>query len=273
MAAPAVNSGLFRRVRREQILLVATLLAVAAGAWLVTDWRMGGMTGDPIGELDEVGFYATAWVVMMAAMMLPSVWPFVTVYDLMRASHEQRRWTTAFVIAGYLLAWTLWGLAAFGVLRAGHAVFGDFLPWDGAGRWVAAGVVLAAAAYQLSPAKNACLGRCRGPLMFVTENWRPGWLGALRLGVVHGAWCVGCCWGLMATLFALGVMSVGWMAVIAALVAVEKLLPWRVAGMWFVVLVLSIVGLGLAVRPSAVPGISANDGGGAGTMQMQGMDR
>jgi predicted metal-binding membrane protein len=146
-------------------------------------------------------------------------------------------------------------LLAFAAIRLAHAVFGDFLPWDGAGRWVAAGVVLAAAVYQLTPLKNACLTRCRGPVMFVMENWRPGLYGAFRLGAVHGAWCVGCCWALMAALFALGVMSIGWMAFIAALIAVEKLFPSRIAANWSVTAVLVLVGAALLIDPSLVPGM------------------
>jgi predicted metal-binding membrane protein len=159
------------------------------------------------------------------------------------------------VVAGYLAVWTAWGVLAFGAIRLAHALFGDFLPWDGAGRWVAATVVLTAALYQLTPLKNACLTRCRGPLMFVMENWRPGVLGAVRMGAVHGAWCVGCCWALMAALFALGVMSIGWMAFIAALIAVEKLLPSRLAANWSVTAVLVAVGVALLIDPSVVPGM------------------
>ena len=91
-------------------------------------------------------------------------------------------------------------------------------------------MILAAAIYQLTPAKDICLRKCRGPIQFLLGAWKPGYSGALRMGVEHGAWCVGCCWALMAALFALGVMSVGWMAFVAALIAVEKLLPWKAAG-------------------------------------------
>jgi predicted metal-binding membrane protein len=170
-------------------------------------------------------------------------------------------------VAGYLTTWTACGLVAYGVIRLAHALFGDFLPWDGAGRWVAAAVVLVAALYQTTAAKNACLARCRGPVMFVMENFRPGLYGALRLGAVHGAWCVGCCWALMAALFALGLMSIGWMAFVAALIAIEKLLPSRVAANWTVTAVLLVVGVALLVDPSVVPGMP--DSGGGSDMKMQ----
>ena len=266
-AAPATASRPPGHIERGQRTLVGILLALAALAWAVTGARMEGMAIGPTTDLAGLGFYATVWVVMMAAMMFPSVWPVVAIYERIRAARgEAPRSATALVVAGYLLSWTAWGLAAYGVIAAGRDVFGDFLPWDGAGRWAAAGVVLAAAVYQLTPVKNVCLTRCRGPLMFVMENWRPGRLGALRLGAVHGAWCVGCCWALMAALFALGVMSIGWMAAIAALIAIEKLLPNRLAANYTVAAVLLAVAIGLAVAPTAVPGMPD---GTAEPMQMQ----
>ena len=273
MTASAVPAGPFRRVDREQIALAVVLIALAAICWWVTGRRMGGMATGPTVDLGNVGFYTTVWVVMMAAMMFPSFWPIVGMYERIRSARsEAPRSGTVLVVAGYLLTWTAWGLLAFGLIRGAKAVFGDFLPWHGAGRWVAAGVVLAAAVYQLTPVKNACLTRCRGPLMFVMENWRPGRLGALRMGALHGAWCVGCCWALMAALFALGVMSIGWMAAIAGLIAVEKLLPSRVVASYAVAAVLAVVGLGLLVVPSAVPGTPSSNGGGKGAVgQMRGM--
>jgi hypothetical protein len=91
------------------------------------------------------------------------------------------------------------------------------------------------------------------------EHWKPGRVGALRVGLVHGAWCVGCCWALMAALFALGVMSIGWMAFIAALIAAEKLLPWRVATSRAIAVLLLVLGLSVAFTPSSVPGLTLPD--------------
>jgi predicted metal-binding membrane protein len=254
-----------RRIAREQLLLAGLLLALAVLCWWITDRRMDGMAMGPTIEFGGLGFYTGVWVVMMAAMMFPSVWPVVGMYERIRVARSIPARGTALVVAGYLASWTAWGLLAFGGIRAAHALFGNFLPWDGAGRWVAAGVVLGAAVYQATPAKNACLTRCRGPIMFVMENWRPGLVGAFRMGAVHGVWCVGCCWALMAALFALGVMSLGWMVFIAALIAIEKLLPSRVAANWTVTIVLAVVGVALLVDPSVVPGMP--DGGSTHHMQ------
>jgi predicted metal-binding membrane protein len=244
-----------RQIARDQVALAGVLVALAVVSWWITDRRMDGMAMGPTIDVGALGFYAGIWVVMMAAMMFPSVWPIVGIYERIRLARSVPRAGTALVVAGYLAVWTAWGVLAFGAIRLAHALFGDFLPWDGAGRWVAAGILLSAAVYQLTPIQHACLTRCRGPLTFVMENWRPGVLGAFRMGAVHGAWCVGCCWALMAALFALGVMSIGWMAFIAALIAVEKLLPSRLAANWSVTAVLLAVGVALLVDPSVVPGM------------------
>jgi predicted metal-binding membrane protein len=270
-SASAATAWPFRRLAREQTVLAVVLFALAGVCWLVTDRRMDGMAMGPTTELGGLGFYVTVWVVMMAAMMFPSVWPVVGMYERIRVSRaEAPRSATALLVAGYLLTWTVWGLIAFGLIRASRALFGNFLPWDGAGRWVAAGVVAGAAVYQLTPSKNACLTRCRGPLMFVMESWRPGAWGALRMGLVHGAWCVGCCWALMAALFALGVMSLGWMALIAGLIAAEKLWPSRTIANYGVAVVLLVLAIALAVDPSAVPGAPDGSGGmRGGSMKME----
>jgi predicted metal-binding membrane protein len=245
----------------------AVLIAVAVVSWWVTGARTDGMASGPTTELGGFGFYVGVWVVMMAAMMFPSVWPVVGAYDRVRSAREGGA-ATALVAGGYLAAWAAWGAVGYGAIWLARSAFGDFLPWDGAGRWVAAAIVLGAAAYQLTPLKDACLARCRIPLVFVVQNWRPGRRGALRLGAVHGAWCAGCCWGLMAALFALGVMSIGWMAFIAALIALEKLWPSRVVANWSVTVVLLVVGVALLAHPAAVPGMP-DDGSGAVMQSMR----
>jgi predicted metal-binding membrane protein len=255
-----------RLIARGEAVLGTLLLALAAVAWLVTADRMGGMDAGPGTGLGTLGFFLALWVVMMAAMMFPSVLPMVVVYD--RVSRERER--TPLFVAGYLITWTLAGLVAYGLFAAGRALFGDALAWDSAGRYVAGGVLVVAAAYQLTPLKNRCLTRCRGPLRFVLEAWRDGRRGAVRMGMAQGAWCVGCCWALMASLFALGVMSLAWMAFVAALIALEKLAPWRVAANPIAVGLLAI-GLGVALAPSDVPALTVpgSPGSHASMMRMQ----
>jgi predicted metal-binding membrane protein len=254
------------RLERAQLALLGALLALAVVAWLVTNDRMGGMESMPGMGLGGLGFYVTVWVVMMAAMMFPSVAPTVLMYDRLRGGHRARGKgaapdATALFVAGYLLVWTAAGLAAFGLFELGRSIDPAFLAWDEAGRYVTGGVIVAAAVYQMTPLKYACLVKCRSPMMFLAERWRHGRAGAVELGLRHGSWCLGCCWALMAALFAVGVMSLGWMALIAAFIAGEKLLPWPAAARRVVAVLLLALGLGVAVVPSDVPGFAEPDGG------------
>jgi predicted metal-binding membrane protein len=255
-------------VARGEAVLGALLLALAVVAWAVTADRMQGMDAGPGTDPGTLGFFLVVWVVMMAAMMFPSVLPMVVVYGRV----SRRRSRTAVFVAGYLVTWTAAGLLAYGLFMGGRALFGDALAWDAAGRYFAAGVLIAAAAYQLTPLKNRCLSRCRGPLRFVLEAWRDGRGGALRMGIEQGAWCVGCCWALMASLFALGVMSVAWMAFVAALIALEKLAPWRVAANGAIAVALLAIGVGIALAPDRVPGVTVpgSPEANASMMRMQG---
>jgi predicted metal-binding membrane protein len=237
---------------RWRLALVGALLVLAAVAWRVTDLQMAGMDDGPGTDPGAFGFYVGTWVVMMAAMMFPSVAPTV----LMFVRLQRQAGTVPLFLAGYLVTWTAAGVAGYTLLKLGRALDGDALAWDGAGRWLTVGVLLVAAAYEFTPLKDACLTRCRGPLRFFMESWRDGRLGALRMGLAHGAWCVGCCWALMAALFALGAMSIPWAIVIAALIALEKLLPWRAVATYGVATVLIALALGVAIAPSDVPGLT-----------------
>ena len=254
---------LARRLEREHWLLLAALLALAALGWIVTDDRMDGMVAGPGMDLGGLGFYVTVWVVMMAAMMFPSAAPAVLVYHRMRAPADGKperapRDATALFVGGYLAVWTAVGLFAYVLLEALRKIHFDAIAWDRGGPYLAGAVIVTAAVYELTPWKDLCLTHCRSPLMFLAEHWRSGRAGALRVGAVHGARCVGCCWALMAVLFAVGVMSIGWMAFVAALIAVEKLLPWRRVANLGVAGLLLALGLAVAFFPDQVPGLLSN---------------
>ncbi|HYM56434.1 MAG TPA: DUF2182 domain-containing protein [Solirubrobacteraceae bacterium] len=246
---------------RARLGLIALLFALSAVAWWSTADRMGGMDEGPGTDLGALGWFLGVWVVMMAAMMLPSVSPTVALYARM----TRRRAPAAPVLfaAGYLVTWTAAGLLAYGVFALGRALLGGELAWDGAGRWLAGGTLLAAAAYELTALKDVCLSKCRSPLGFLMGSWRDGLSGALNMGARHGAWCVGCCWALMASLFALGVMSLAWMAVVAALIALEKTVAWGRAVTYATVAFLLVLGVALIAAPDAVPGLTMPGDGGA----------
>jgi predicted metal-binding membrane protein len=235
------------------------LLAVAGVAWVATAVRMEGMDSAPGMYPEDLGFFVSAWVVMMAAMMFPSVWPTVGLYaHMQRGRREQGLAAPAGAavtfVGGYILTWAAAGLAAFALLGTARSFGVDGLVWERGGPWVAAAVIWLAAAYELTPLKDACLRRCRSPLGFLVSGWREGRGGALRVGAGHGSWCVGCCWALMASLFALGLMSLAWMLVVAALIAIEKLLPWRAVGTVAVTAALLALGIAVAAAPGAFMG-------------------
>ena len=244
-----------------QLGLIGTLLALAALAWAVTGEQMSGMDAGPGTDPGTLGFFLGVWVVMMAAMMFPSIMPMVVMYARIQEGRRGQgeaaaAGATAIFVAGYLVAWTAAGLLGYAGLELGRAATGDLFSWDAAGPYLAGGVLVGAAAYQLTRPKDLCLRYCRDPFMFVTAHWRPGPAGALGMGAIHGCWCVGCCWALMASLFALGMMSLGWMALIAALIAVERLLPWREVANRGIALLLVAIGILLAFAPGALPGLT-----------------
>jgi predicted metal-binding membrane protein len=258
-----------------QLGLIALLVALAAVAWLITNDQMAGMDAGPGTDPGTLGFFIGVWVVMMAAMMFPSIAPMVVMHARMQEGRRERGervgvGATAMFVGGYLIAWTAAGLVGYGIYQLGKAVTGDAFSWDNAGPYLASGIVVGAAVYQLTPMKEVCLRHCRSPLMFLMKHWRPGRRGALRMGVIHGGWCVGCCWALMAALFALGVMSLGWMAFIAGLIALEKLLPWKALANRGIAVLLLALGLAVAFSPTSVPGFTV-PGSPEAMRAMQGM--
>jgi predicted metal-binding membrane protein len=244
-----------------QLGLIGVLITLSAIAWALTNDQMSGMDTGPGTDPGALGFFLGVWVVMMAAMMFPSIAPMVVMHVRLQEGRRQRgqpvaAGATALFVAGYLVTWTAAGLVGYSLFQLGDVLTGDVFAWDNAGPYLVGGIVAAAAIYQLTPLKDVCLRHCRSPFMFLMQHWRSGRWGALRMGLIHGAWCVGCCWMLMAALFALGVMSLGWMAFIAALIAVEKLLPWKALANRGIAVLLLVLGLGVAFTADDVPGLT-----------------
>ena len=223
MASSAQPDSTSLVLRHERLIVISaiTLLAVASWWFLLAgaglDHGMAGMAMAP----PPFGALVLMWALMMVAMMLPSAAPAVLLYARVRAirgGDDVAR--TGVFLAGYLAAWLLFAiLAALAqTLLAGPsmALGGEIAP---------AVILIAAGLYQLSPLKSACLRQCRSPAQFISRHWRPGVTGALRLGMLHGAYCVGCCWLLMALLFVGGVMNFAWIAALTLIVGIEKLVP------------------------------------------------
>ena len=236
---------------RREVGMVAALLVAAGLAWWSTADRMAGMDAGPGSALGSVGWFSGVWATMMAAMMLPSLAPTAAVF----AALVRRELGRVLLFAGgYLLVWSVAGIGAYGLFELGSSLFAGSLAWHSGGRWLAAGVLALAALYQLTPLKRAFLLRCRSPLRFLDTSWKSTRPAALLMGLRHGRWCLGCSWALMAALFALGVMSLIWMGLVAVLVALEKVGPWGRGARLAAAGVLVVLAAAILAVPHEVPG-------------------
>jgi predicted metal-binding membrane protein len=246
----------------RRVQLTVLLLGTALVLWIVVIWRMRGMDAGPGTDLGGFGWYLGVWVTMMAAMMLPAVVPMLLLFDKVSAERARRgravipTWIFA---SSYLAVWAAYGVGAYGLYRGVDALHLGFLAWDRGGPYVVAALLGLAGAYELTPLKSVCLRHCRSPMHFVLGGWRNGVDGAVRMGAEHGAYCVGCCWGLMIVLFGLGVMSIVWMAVVAALIFAQKTLPFGGHLPRVFALAFAATGLWIGIAPASVPGLTQPD--------------
>jgi len=238
------------------------LTIAAAWTWLVSSSSMQGSMGGM--QMNGMTMAAPAlqswswnellplfmmWAVMMVAMMLPSAAPVILLFSRIaasRAARGSRYASVAFFATGYLVAW--WGFSAVAALLQWWLHSAAILSADmrTVSPIAGAGILIAAGVYQWLPVKQACLSHCRSPLGFLSSSWREGRLGAVVMGIVHGAFCVGCCWMLMALLFAAGVMNLAWVAALSLIVLLEKIAPAgpaiaRVGGVVLIIIGLAIV--------------------------------
>ena len=247
-----------RRGRVSRPAAVA-LIALAAVAWWLSVRRMQGMDTGPGVALGALRWFTATWLLMMAAMMLPAITPAVSAECFPKGTRLRSPRPVcvgAVYIASYLAVWALAGVAVYLLLAAGDAVAGNAFAWHQGGRWLASAVLATAAGYQLTATKRRWLARCRAPLL------RPGAepVGELgqgaRAGLRAGGLCVASSWALMAVLFALGAMSLVWMAVVAALIAAERLAPFASAARIAAAGVLLALAVGVAAAPASVPGLT-----------------
>ena len=207
-----------------------SLATLTALAWLylirmpMTPQDLGGLGARMLSALpsrwQDWPLTFLMWAVMMVAMMVPSASPMVMAYARVASARGSRPalrvWS---FVAGYIAVWTLYSVIATASQIALQQL-ALATPLVGA-------IILAVAGiYQFTPLKQACLGRCQSPIGFLVTHWREGATGAFRMGLQHGAFCVGCCWMLMALLFVVGVMNLAWVAAISAFVLLEKATRW-----------------------------------------------
>ena len=264
MSANPAFERLLRRDRAVTVAALALLCAltwayIAIGAGLgMPAWDMTTLAllphqagahpaGMPMAGMDmappEAGWGPAHWALvvgmwwaMMVAMMTPAAAPTILLYArvLRHAAAAggplandipTARARTGLFAGGYFLAWLGFSVVAATLQQALQQTGAMSATMGSRVGWLSGAVLVAAGLYQLSPWKNACLSRCRAPAGFLARHWRPGATGALRLGLLHGAWCIGCCWMLMALLFVGGVMNLAWIAALTLLVLAEKYLP------------------------------------------------
>ena len=239
-SAPDLTSRILRQERALLALAIALLVGmswafVVSGAGMPASMDMAPTT-PPFAAL------VVMWWVMMAAMMLPSASPALLLYARVRTarSRDPAVAATWLFLSGYLAMWLLFSLIA----ASAQTLLGDGAMAIGK-PYLQAPLLIAVGAYQLSRFKAACLGECRSPAQFISRHWRPGAIGAIRLGLLHGAYCVGCCWMLMALLFVGGVMNLWWVVALTILVALEKLVK---GGAWLARATgLALIAAGLAL--------------------------
>ena len=217
---------------RERRLVLVSLALLIALAWLYL-WQ-GAAAMDDMGAMPHMGGAAAftltfaMWAVMMTGMMLPSAAPAILLYAALVRKNAERGTVlpaTWVFTSGYVAAWGAFSAAAALAQSALEHAMLMTPAMSLASKGLSAAVLVAAGVYQWLPVKDICLRKCRNPLELFTVRWRPGARGALRMGLEHGLYCVGCCWMLMLILFAAGVMNLLWVAIIAGFIFVEKLLP------------------------------------------------
>ena len=218
---------------RRRVALGVAVITVASWSYIIfLSARMGDM-GSPFAmpmtsawTREDVVLMWTMWAVMMAGMMLPSAAPMISAYaKTVSGDTPGLQGSTTVFVLGYLMAWSAFAALATGAQWLLHDAALVSAMGTSTSRWLGGILLVTAGAYQFTGLKDACLGQCRTPLGFILNEWRPGPRGALVMGLRHGTLCVGCCWALMAILFVLGVMNLWWIALVAAVVLVEKLVP------------------------------------------------
>jgi predicted metal-binding membrane protein len=217
----------------QRNVILGLLLALAASSWALLIWQgtnadMGMAMASPTMGM-RAPLFLTIWVVMMVAMMFPTAAPMILTFHKVQTS--KRRRGEAFVatwvfVAAYMAVWTLSGVAAYAGALAAEAIAAHAALSPATAARIGGAVLAAAGLYQLTPLKEACLSKCRTPISFIMTSWRDGTAGAVRMGVLHGVYCLGCCWLLFVILFPLGIMNIAAMAVITVVVFAEKTLPW-----------------------------------------------
>ena len=249
-----------KRELKEHFLILIALVLLSGLAWAGTVYQAGSMglgmitcsmtMGTPF-SVGNALLYVLLWGVMMVAMMFPAIVPVVGLFSTIAGRKREQGvpFTPAWVfVAGYLVLWTLAGGVGYTVDLAIQSLPEVFPALRTYGLVIGGLTLIAAGVYQLTPLKYLCLSQCRSPMGFLLTSWRDGALGAFRMGLHHGAYCLGCCWSLMAVLFVVGTMNLAWMGILSMVIFVEKIVPrgvemGKATGLALIALGLAMMGL------------------------------
>lgn len=245
-------------LERERNIILISLSGLAAAAWAVMIWQSradDGMSMSPTMGMGTLLFLAI-WITMMVAMMFPTAAPMILIFA--RAHRDKQEKGKPYVptwlfVSSYMVIWALFGALAY-LFAVGGERLAEQSMWvmDNVAR-IGAGLLILAGVYQLTPLKHACLSKCRSPLQFIMTSWRDGYGGSFRMGLEHGAYCLGCCWMLFVILFPLGMMNIAAMAAITLLIFAEKSLPWGEKVSRYAAIALILYGGLVLINPDLLP--------------------
>jgi predicted metal-binding membrane protein len=224
------------RLARTPTAILVSLLALAGAAWAVLVWQSAEMDTGHMGHVEmlttmdmRAALFLAIWAAMMVAIMFPTAAPMILTFARVQAGRRERGnpVVPTWIFTGtYLALWVAFGALAYAA-AVGAQELADRSMWfmDNMAR-IGGGVLVAAGIYQLTPLKNVCLSKCRSPLAFIVGSWRDGYGGAVRMGLEHGLYCIGCCWLFFLIVFPLGMMNIAVLAAITALIFAEKALSF-----------------------------------------------
>ena len=257
----------------QRNVLLGLLLALAAAAWVVLVWQHADATMNmtaPVTLGPRLPLFLVMCVVMMVAMMLPTAAPMILTFHRVQAANRKLGdafATTWVFVAAYLVVWAFAGLAAYIGMVAAEAAIVRVALAPAAAAQIGGAIIVVAGIYQLTPLKDVCLSKCREPLDFIVTSWRGGATSALEMGLLHGTYCLGCCWLLFVILFPLGIMNVGAMAAVTIVIFAEKTLPWPRLAPYATAGALVLYGALVITSPQLLPTFQ-QDGGSAMPAEM-----
>lgn len=251
----------------QRNIVLGLLLVLAAAAWTLLVWQARIAGADMAMASPTMGMRASLflaiWIVMMVAMMFPSAAPMILTFHAVQAGKRRRGEAfvaTSVFVAAYLLVWSISGTVAFAGALAAEEVAAHTGLSSGMAARIGGALLIAAGLYQLTALKDLCLTRCRSPIGFVMTSWRDGTTGAVRMGLLHGVYCLGCCWLLFAVLFPLGIMNIAAMAIVTLAIFAEKTLPWGRPTSRAIAAVLIAYGVVVSASPRLLPTFIADGG-------------